>query len=112
MVLALVGSDLNTYKLEATMSKMNCRCDIVFIRHKDKFLEHKGMQQESNPGSFQILAPRLSRKSTITKSQKFGLKTLGIQLQNILTHTIFIEFQRSRTQNLSYSSYFNTMKEF
>ena len=44
MVLALVGSDLKAYILEATRTLhlqhefSDFICDIVFIRHKDKFL--------------------------------------------------------------------------
>ena len=44
MVLDLLGSDLKDYILETTRTWhvqhefSDCRCDIVFVRHKDDFL--------------------------------------------------------------------------
>ena len=57
---------LKVYILETTRTYYvkhefsDCRCDIVFVRHKDIFLttvSHKFVQQKLNLTSFQSLAP-------------------------------------------------------
>ena len=53
MLLALVGSDLKAYILEATWTWCvwhefsDCTCDIVFIRHKDNFLTRDATKLKS-----------------------------------------------------------------
>ena len=62
MVLALVGSDLKAYTLEATRTWhfqhefSDCICDVVFIRNKDNFLT-KGCNKNKIEAAFRVWLP-------------------------------------------------------
>ena len=78
MVSDLQGSDLKGYILEATRTWYeqhefsDCRCDIVFVRHKDNFLTRSAAK--SNLSSFQSLALCNVMVTASIRSQNVDLK--------------------------------------